>query len=89
VRSLDGTLGLYEAGHLDAPALRRLLARGARVGGTRELVCHPGSGDAALGARYPGWRYAWDGERAALCDPALPTLLAELGIATARFPASG
>ena len=79
---LDGTLGLAAAGHLSAPKLRTLLD--AAWTGRYELVCHPGSGDAALATRYR-WGYEWDAERAALCDPALPAALAEAGIELTSF----
>src|SRR5581483_2049028 len=69
VRALDGVVGLPEAGRLDATALEAVMARAAAAGGTRELVCHPGSDGAALGARYPSWRYRWESERDALSRP--------------------
>jgi predicted glycoside hydrolase/deacetylase ChbG (UPF0249 family) len=82
VAALDGTVGLADAGHLTRERLRAVLAGGWR--GRCELVCHPGEGDAALAARYR-WGYAWDAEREALCDPALPALLAGQGIELTSF----
>jgi predicted glycoside hydrolase/deacetylase ChbG (UPF0249 family) len=61
-RSNDRTIGVMEAGHLTADRIIDLLRF---VGGTTELVTHPGL---AVDA-YPHWRYAWDAETAALCDP--------------------
>ena len=82
VKALDGTLGLAAAGHLTAATLRALLD--AEWSGRYELVCHPGSGDAALAARYR-WSYEWDAERAALTDSALSAALAERGIELTSF----
>jgi len=82
VVALDGTLGLGEAGHLTGRRLRGLLRRGWR--GCYELVCHPGTGDAALAGRYR-WRYDWDAERETLCDPELPRWLAGQGIELTSF----
>jgi predicted glycoside hydrolase/deacetylase ChbG (UPF0249 family) len=81
VHALDGTVGLHAAGHL-GPAVLRRLAGGLR--GTCELVCHPGRGDRELAQRYR-WRYAWDAEREALCDPGLPALLAAGGVELTAF----
>ena len=82
VAALDGTLGLAAAGHLTTPRLRALF--GTAWNGRYELVCHPGSGNAELASRYR-WRYDWDTERQALCDPALPLALAEAGIELTSF----
>ncbi len=82
VATLDGTLGLAAAGHLTASRLRALLT--APWTGSYELVCHPGSGNAELAARYR-WRYDWDTERQGLCDPELPLALAEAGIELTSF----
>ena len=76
MRGLDGTLGLPEAGRLDAAALERVLARSVAAGGTRELVCHPGSDAGALQAHYTSWRYRWEQERDALSQPGLRARLA-------------
>ncbi|HXT23094.1 MAG TPA: ChbG/HpnK family deacetylase [Thermoanaerobaculia bacterium] len=82
VQALDGVLGLYAAGHLTPRRLQAVLA--TRWQGRYELVCHPGSGAADLASRYR-WGYDWDAERAALCDPALPALLAAHGIELTSF----
>ena len=86
VAALDGTLGIAAAGHLTAGRLRALLA--ADWSGTRELVCHPGTGDAELAVRYR-WRYEWDAERQALGDPALRDWLATRGIELTAFSRVG
>jgi chitin disaccharide deacetylase len=65
LRTNDRTVGVAEAGHLKAESLVRLVAL---VDGLTELVVHPGIDDRALAAAY-GWRYEWDAETDALCDP--------------------
>ena len=87
MRGLDGTLGLPEAGRLDAAALERVLARSVAAGGTRELVCHPGSDAGALQAHYTSWRYRWEQERDALSQPGLRARLATRGIEITSFSA--
>jgi predicted glycoside hydrolase/deacetylase ChbG (UPF0249 family) len=82
VATLDGALALADAGRLTPERLAAVLRE--RWSGRLELVCHPGRGDAALAGRYP-WGYAWDAEREALCDPALPSLLAAEGIELTSF----
>jgi predicted glycoside hydrolase/deacetylase ChbG (UPF0249 family) len=67
------TIGIAEAGHLTAERLIELLDH---VQGTTELVTHPG---VRVGA-YAHWRYAWDAETAALCDPRVKAALRERGI---------
>jgi predicted glycoside hydrolase/deacetylase ChbG (UPF0249 family) len=67
------TIGIAEAGHLTAPRINELLDE---VDGLTELVTHPGVGVTA----YPHWRYEWDAETAALCDPAVRAAIAEKGI---------
>ena len=64
VRGNEDTIGVMEAGHLTADRILSLLAH---VGSATELVTHPGIGVDA----YPNWRYAWDAETYALCDPRL------------------
>lgn len=71
--SNDSTIGVLEAGHLTADRIIDLLQE---VEGTTELVTHPGI---AVDA-YPHWRYAWDAETAALCDPRVRRVIAEAGI---------
>jgi predicted glycoside hydrolase/deacetylase ChbG (UPF0249 family) len=67
------TIGVMEAGHLTADRIIDLLQH---VGGTTELVTHPGvSVDA-----YPRWNYAWDAETEALCDPRVRRAIADRGI---------
>ena len=64
--STDGAIGVCATGHLDAAALRRLLA--AAPGGTWELVCHPGYNDAALHAVKTRLRSTREVEREALLE---------------------
>jgi predicted glycoside hydrolase/deacetylase ChbG (UPF0249 family) len=77
----DRTIGVADAGHLTAETIRRVLEK---VEGVTELVCHPGQGDAELGALYR-WGYGWERETAALCDPSLPGWLAAAGIELTSF----
>lgn len=69
----DVFVGLADTGRLDEARLLRVLARLPQ--GTSELVCHPGLGDAAIGAAYP-WGFRWDAEAAALTSPAVKEALA-------------
>ena len=68
-----GTIGVAEAGHLSAERIIELLDH---VDGVTELVAHPGV--AVTG--YAHWRYDWDEETRALCDPRVREALAERGI---------
>src|SRR2546423_1326891 len=68
------TIGVTEAGHLTAARIVELLDH---VDGVTELVTHPGVGV----TRYPHWRYAWDEETRALCDPSVREAIAARGIA--------
>ncbi len=70
----DRAIGIAEAGHLTAPRIIELLDD---VDGVTELVTHPGLSVAG----YGHWRYAWDAETAALCDPQLKTAIAARAIA--------
>jgi len=66
VRTNDRTIGVTDAGHLDAA---RLIALLDEVSGVTELVCHPawwGDGEAA--PPY-AWNYRWREETEGLCDP--------------------
>jgi len=88
-RAAGRTIGVLTAGHLTVEALGRAIDQiggqtGSQAGEVSELVCHPGLGDAALAAEYP-WRYAWDAETAALCDPRVPDLLRDRGIELVSF----
>ena len=67
----DHTIGVAEAGHLTdvVPLLDR-------VREVTELVTHPGVGVTG----YDHWRYDWDAETRALCDPRLPGELAKRSI---------
>lgn len=69
----DRTIGVMEAGHLTAPRIIDLLSE---AGELTELVTHPGVGVAG----YAHWRYGWDEETRALCDPAVAAAVAKNGI---------
>jgi hypothetical protein len=69
----SGTIGVAEAGHLTAPRIIELLDH---VDGVTELVAHPGIGVTG----YAHWRYAWDEETRALCDPRVREAVAQRGI---------
>ncbi len=69
----DRTIGVANAGHLDAAQILELLDY---VDGLTELVTHPGLSV----TRYPHWRYEWDQETAALCDPRLREAITARGI---------
>lgn len=71
--SNDCTIGVMEAGHLTGPRIIELLSE---AGELTELVTHPGVSVAG----YAHWRYAWDEETRALCDPAVAAALADNGI---------
>lgn len=77
------TIGVAEAGHLVDVA--RLFDD---VEGITELVTHPGIGDAELASAYT-WRYAWDAETRALCEPGLRDQLARRGITLIAPSAAG
>jgi predicted glycoside hydrolase/deacetylase ChbG (UPF0249 family) len=79
--AVERTLGIAGAGHLTVERLRRTLAG---AGGTNELVCHPGVGDADLASEYD-WAYDWDAETAALCDPRVPEILRAAGVELTSF----
>jgi predicted glycoside hydrolase/deacetylase ChbG (UPF0249 family) len=76
----DRTIGVANAGHLDAGTILELLDY---VDGVTELVTHPGLGV----TRYPHWRYEWERETRALCDPRLREAIRAKGIELA-FPDS-
>jgi predicted glycoside hydrolase/deacetylase ChbG (UPF0249 family) len=56
------TIGVLEAGHLTSETIVRLLDE--VEDGITELVTHPG-----VAVEGYDWRYAWDDETRALCDP--------------------
>lgn len=70
----DRTIGIAEAGHLKAGRLIEMLDH---VDGLTELVTHPGI---HVGG-YAHWRYEWDAETEALCDPRVREAIAAKGIA--------
>jgi predicted glycoside hydrolase/deacetylase ChbG (UPF0249 family) len=67
------TIGVMEAGHLTADRIIKLLGH---VRGTTELVTHPGIDVDA----YPHWKYDWNRETEALCDPRVREAIADRGI---------
>jgi predicted glycoside hydrolase/deacetylase ChbG (UPF0249 family) len=79
VRTNDRTIGVLQAGHLEAAAIIAMLDG---VEGTTELVCHPGVGDDALRRSYE-WDYGWEAETHALCDARVRDAIAARGIALA------
>jgi len=68
------TIGVMEAGHLTADRIIDLLRH---VRHATELVAHPGVDVDA----YPHWKYEWNAETEALCDPRLRNAIADRGIA--------
>jgi len=72
-RENQNTIGVMEAGHLNADRIIELLPF---VSGTTELVTHPG---VAVDA-YQHWNYAWDAETSALCDPRVRAAVDDRGI---------
>jgi predicted glycoside hydrolase/deacetylase ChbG (UPF0249 family) len=67
------TIGIADAGHLNADRIIDLLDF---VDDTTELVTHPG-----VGVRgYSHWRYDWETETRALCDPRVREAIAVRGI---------
>src|SRR5438132_6589186 len=67
------TIGIAEAGHLTSDRLVALLDH---VDGVTELVTHPGRDVRA----YAHWRYDWETELHALCDPRVRERLSALEI---------
>jgi predicted glycoside hydrolase/deacetylase ChbG (UPF0249 family) len=67
------TIGVGDAGHLTA---ERIVALLDHVTDVTELVTHPGLNVAG----YAHWKYDWDGETRALCDPAVRAALEARGI---------
>lgn len=67
----DRTVGVGDAGHLTD-----VLPLFDDIEGVTELVTHPGVGVTG----YDHWRYDWDSETRALCDPRLREALQARGI---------
>lgn len=67
------TIGVAEAGHLNANRIIELLDH---VEGVTELVSHPGVGVTG----YAHWGYQWDEETRALCDARVREAIAARGI---------
>jgi predicted glycoside hydrolase/deacetylase ChbG (UPF0249 family) len=83
LRSADATPALGMSGHLTADRILEGLAA-VPDGAVAELVAHPGVTTPALRARYD-WGYDWNGETAALSDPALREAIASRGFALRSF----
>ena len=71
------TIGVAEAGHLTATRIIELLDH---VEGVTELVTHPGIGVTS----YLHWRYEWEKETRALCDPRVREAITARGIELSR-----
>ncbi len=71
VHTTDGTVGISATGHLNEPALHKILA--AMPEGTWELVCHPGYNDRDLDAVTTRLRQTREIERQALLSTFAPT----------------
>ena len=67
------TIGVAEAGHLTA---ERIVALLDYVSDVTELVAHPGLNVAG----YAHWKYDWDAETRALCDPRVREALAKKNV---------
>ncbi len=67
------TIGVAEAGHLTAERIVALLDYGSD---TTELVSHPG----VHVTGYAHWRYDWEAETRALCDPRVRDAVVARGI---------
>ena len=86
----DTAIGIANAGHLTAA---RLITLAGQVNGVTELVTHPGLDGPGLARAY-GWRYEWDRETEALCDPEVRACLARegierVGVRAVAMPAGG
>lgn len=76
----DGTLGIGDAGKLDAPRLKSYLkALALRPPGTWELVSHPGMGE-PHGSPASAWGYRWADELAAARDESLGEAIQKAGV---------
>lgn len=84
-RRVQNTVGVLVAGKLTVDAIAEILPM---VGSATELVCHPGLDDGVLASRYH-WRYRWEQETAALCDPRVPAMLRAAGVELGRFSGLG
>lgn len=80
-RRVHNTVGVLVAGKLTDDAIAEILPL---IGSASELVCHPGLDDGVLASRY-AWRYRWEQETAALCDPRVPAMLRAAGVELGRF----
>ena len=69
LKTPDTFVGAGDSGHLDEARLARLIE--GLPAGTSELLCHPGTGTAAIAAAYPDWGFRWDDETRALTAPSI------------------
>lgn len=53
--------------------------------GVTELVVHPGSDQAVLDSTYPGWRFEWSDELAAVRSPSVRERLVREGVRLTRY----
>jgi predicted glycoside hydrolase/deacetylase ChbG (UPF0249 family)/2-polyprenyl-3-methyl-5-hydroxy-6-metoxy-1,4-benzoquinol methylase len=77
--------GLAEAGRLADIGIENIVSRLASTNAaTAELGCHPGQGAPSDHANYK-WGYDWRRETNALCDPALPEVIASNGFVLGTY----
>lgn len=76
-RRTDHFVGFYFGGNLHKENLHKLL-QSLPIGGTCELMCHPGMEDSTT--RYRHWGYHWSEELSALTDPEIATFIRRQGI---------
>jgi predicted glycoside hydrolase/deacetylase ChbG (UPF0249 family) len=82
LRSPSFLVGTRNPGRLDARQLTSQLE--GLPPGDSELVCHPGTGDAAIAARYP-WGYRWDEERRALSSASVRAAVRAAGVQLVHY----
>jgi predicted glycoside hydrolase/deacetylase ChbG (UPF0249 family) len=82
LRSPDAMVGVAESGRLGEDRLLRAIDRLPE--GTSELICHPGTDGAAIGAAY-AWGFSWDEETRALTAPRVREALVRRGVALVSY----
>lgn len=79
------SVGLDEAGAMHGRTLERAIDRLARSGAAAvDLICHPGEDDDDVLAAL-GWRFDWQGETDALCDPATRRVVDDAGFVLSTY----